>query len=255
MPEDSMIASAAERRWREAVLVDVRPLRGGVCDVVLDVSEWPGHLAGQHLDVRLRGSRGWSKTHSYSIANVPGAAMEPSTWVHLAVQEDSIEGIRPGDVVEVDGPKGLRMAWTPEQTGDRPLLLIGGGTGIVPLMAIACTWAAQPQRVPLRIIHSVRSRRAQIYDDEMAVLAFELGAGVVSVSTGDDSAPRLSGQGGRLTPRDLELFGFAPKDEPECFVCGSESFVESVVGMLVQAGHARSRIRTEWDVRVLGAVA
>lgn len=254
MPGDSVTDEIAPSPWLDAKLVDVLAMEAGMREIVLDVDDWPGHLAGQHVDVRLPGGGRWDRPHSYSIANAHRAAMDPPTRVHIAVSAELVSGIGPGTSLQIDGPKGDRMAWTPEQTGDRPLLLIAGGTGIIPLMAIAYTWAAQPSRAPLRVIYSVRSLRQRLCVDDMALLAVEDGASVTWIVTGSGSPARASGSSGRITARDLEFFGLPPADGPECFVCGSPSFVESVAGLLSSAGHPAARIRTEWEIPLMGGV-
>ncbi|WP_460571120.1 ferredoxin--NADP reductase [Humibacter soli] len=249
---DTMVAPAL---WLEATLVDVLAMEAGMREIVLDVGDWPGHLAGQHVDVRLPGGGRWDRPHSYSIANAHRSAMDSPTRVHLVVSAELVSGLGPGMSLQIHGPKGERMAWTPEQTGDRPLLLIAGGTGIIPLIAIANTWATQPGGAPLHVICSVRSPRQRLRVDNMALLAEEDGAKVTWVVTGSGSPARASGSSGRITARDLEFFGLPPADEPECFVCGSPSFVESVAGLLAEAGHPAARIRTEWEIPLMGAVA
>ena len=247
-------AVAIGRRWHEARLVTTAPLVPGLCEITIDVEAWPGHLAGQHVDIRVPGAGRWDRAHSYSIANAPGTGGTPATWLRLAVPAELRDHLMQGARLEVDGPKGHRMAWQPEQTGDRPLLLIGGGSGIVPLLAIACAWAARPGPAPLRLIHSVRSRRQQPYNEEIALLEIECGARVTSVITRAGALSRGETRG-RISRRDLELFGFPAASNPECFVCGSGSFVESVAEMLSECGHPASAIRTEWAIGSIGAAA
>ncbi|WP_460519993.1 ferredoxin--NADP reductase [Humibacter antri] len=225
-----------------------------MCEVTLEVDSWPGHLAGQHVDIRLRGGSRWQRPHSYSIGNAPGTGDMPSNGLRLAVPIELLMQLDRGRPVQITGPKGDRMAWAPGQTGGRPLLLIGGGSGIVPLLAIAYAWASQPSRSALRLIHSVRSRQEQLYRDELSLLEIECGARVASVVTRGTSAASIPPRG-RLGRHDLESFGLPPSADPECFVCGPSSFVESVVALLEAAGHPAERIRTEWAVRAAGAAA
>lgn len=252
--DDVREAVTIGRRWREARLVTTSPLVAGLCEITIEVDTWPGHLAGQHVDIRVPGAGRWDRPHSYSIANAPGTGGTPATWLRLAVPAELHGLLLQGAGLEVEGPKGDRMAWLPEQTGDRPLLLIAGGSGIVPLLAIACAWAAHPGPAPLRLIHSVRSRWQQPYNEEVALLEIECGARVTSVVT--RSGTRSYGEArGRISRRDLELFGFPATRNPECFVCGPGAFVESVAEMLLQCGHPASSIRTEWAIGTIGAAA
>lgn len=234
--------------WRTAVITDVAALATGVAEVIIDVPSWTGHRSGQYVDVRLPGANRWERPHSYSIANAPSC--EASTRIALAVPAATFAGISVGTELQVDGPKGARMAWSPGDTDPRPLLLIGGGTGIVPLLSIADAWLRQPRRRgSLQIIHSVRSFDRRPYGARLDLIGDEPDVEVTTIITGDDSGAGLSGRGGgRLSALDLELFGLPASAEPECFVCGPASFVESVARMLVQTKHPAARIRTEWEV-------
>ncbi|GAB3611854.1 FAD-dependent oxidoreductase [Humibacter ginsengisoli] len=241
------VAVLDDEPWRSAAVAHVADLADGIAEVTIDVPSWPGHRAGQYVDVRLPGASRWERPHSYSIANPP--SRESSTRIALAVPAQAVADIPIGTGLHVDGPKGERMAWTPGDTDFRPLLLIGGGTGIVPLMAIAETWLLQRQRGPLQIIHSVRSLERRLYGSRLDVIGGQGDAEVATIITGDGTESGLRGRGGgRLSALDLELFGLPPSAEPECFVCGPASFVESVTRMLVQTKHPAARIRTEWEV-------
>lgn len=249
MPSDTMtdVSVSVDDRWREGTLESVDDLALEVCEAVIDVPSWPGHRAGQYVDVRMPGASRWERPHSYSIANAP--VRGSSTGIRLAVPRRAIEDVPVGSVLHIDGPKGDRMVWSPADTDLRPLLLIGGGTGIVPLLAIAHTWAEQLRRGQLQLIYSVRSLDRRLYGAELDALATQTDADVATIVTGNGPGPTRRGRGGgRLSALDLELFGLPPMAEPECFVCGPASFVESVVRMLVQTKHPAIRIRTEWDV-------
>ena len=239
-------------RWRTAALLGSTPLVPGMFEITLELSSWPGHLAGQHVDIRLPGSSRWQRPRSYSICNAPGAGGMPTNQLRLAVPTELYVDVARCGALEVDGPKGDRMAWASAQTGDRPLLLIGGGTGIVPLLAIASAWAAQPRRGALMLMHSVRSRQQQLYSDELSLLEMECGARVMSIVTRRTSAGQEAPRG-RIGVRDLEAFGPPPSADPECFVCGPGSFVESIASMLASVGHPHEFIRTEWPVALLRA--
>ena len=249
MPNDTIttVSELVEEPWRTATVRSVEDLAVDVSEVVLEVPSWPGHRAGQFVEVRLPGAGRWERAHSYSIANAPTAS--ESTSVRLAVPSGALAGVPVGSALHVNGPRGERLAWHPDDTGMRPLLLIGGGTGIVPLLAIAKSWAEQPERGRLQMIYSVKSLDRRLYDIDLDALATQPGADVATIVTGEGPAPVRRGRGGgRLSALDLELFGLLPSAEPECFVCGPTSFVESVTRMLVQTKHSAARIRTEWDV-------
>ncbi|MEO7122232.1 MAG: oxidoreductase [Lacisediminihabitans sp.] len=246
----------SSRRWQEAALVGVRPLIPGVHEVILNVPSWPGHIAGQHVDVRTFRAGTWSRARSFSIANAPAAGPERATRIRLAVQavadgDQSYPFTDPVEdyTVQVDGPRGKRMTWRPEEAGHHPLLLIGGGTGIVPLMAIAEAWVTAEASSELKVLYSVRSMESQLFAVELARLSEHPRAEVATIVTRAGPRPlRSRRDSGRLSALDLELFGWSPGVEPECYVCGPVPFVESVTRMLVQTKHSAARIRTEWLV-------
>jgi len=249
MPIDAItdVSASIDAQWRLGTLVSVENLTIDISEAVVEVPSWPGHSAGQYADVRLPGASRWERPHSYSIANAPSRG--PATYIRFAVPRVALDDIPLQSTLYIDGPKGDRMAWRPGETDERPLLLIGGGTGIVPLLSVARAWAAQSHRGPLQLIYSVRSLNRRLYEATLDALAAEHDADVATIVTGDGPWPMQRGRGGgRLSALDLELFGLPPSAEPECFVCGPASFVESVTRMLVQTKHPATRIRTEWEV-------
>ena len=213
--------------------------------VVLDVPDWAGHLAGQHVDVRLTAEDGYTATRSYSIASVPDGTLGEITVERLDDGEVSpylVDEVRPGDQVEVRGPVGGWFVWRPEQT--EPVLLVGGGSGVVPLMAIARQHAAAGSAAPLRLVHSVRTPEALLYADELATLAKGPAVEVTHVFT--RTAPDgWSGPVGRLDAARLRDLAFPSGDRPTSYVCGPTGFVETVADVLVSTGHDPARVRTE----------
>ena len=229
--------------WREATLVERRPETDSAVTLVLDVDGWPGHLPGQHVDVRLTAPDGYTATRSYSVS-----APERGDRVELTVQRVPdgevstflADGLAVGDAVRLRGPVGGWFVWRTGQPG--PVLLVAGGSGVVPLMAMLR--ARHPGAAPFRLVYSVRGPDDVIYRDELAALAATAGVEVRLVHTrrapdGDERPV------GRLRESDLVAPGWTGKDAPTCYVCGPTGFVEGAADLLVALGHAADRIRTE----------
>jgi ferredoxin-NADP reductase len=215
--------------------------------LVLAVPGWPGHRAGQHVDVRLTAGDGYQAQRSYSIASAP----EDPDQVALTVER--IEGgevspylvdeLAAGDRLELRGPIGGYFVWDVGM-GD-PLLLVAGGSGICPLMAMLRHRAARGSRLPARLLYSSRSLEDVIYRSELDRLAGR-GDGLEVFHTLTRSRPSdWSGYAGRIDRGMLAEVGFAPDQRPLCMVCGSTSLVEAVAGALVELGHPPERVKTE----------
>ncbi len=235
------------RGWRPAAVASVRSESASARTVALEVADWSGHLAGQHVDVRLTAEDGYSATRSYSIASAADGAGTPVeiTVERLPDGEVSpylVDEVRPGDQVEVRGPVGGWFVWRPEQP--EPVLLVGGGSGLVPLMAIVRTHAATGSGAPLRLVHSVRTPAALLYADELASLSASTGLGVTHVFS-REAPTAWDGTVGRLDADRLARVAFASGDRPTTYVCGPTGFVETVADLLVTAGHDPARVRTE----------
>jgi ferredoxin-NADP reductase len=234
--------------WRAATVAAVRAESATARTVVLAVPGWAGHLAGQHVDLRLTAEDGYTATRSYSIASVPAGDHVEVTVERLDDGEVSpylVDEVRPGDQVEVRGPIGGWFVWRPEQT--EPVLLVGGGSGVVPLMAIARQHAAASSTAPLRLVHSVRTPGALLYADELTMLAKAPAVEVTHVFTrsAPDGRDGPVAPVGRLDGARLHDLAFPPGDRPTSYVCGPTGFVETVADLLVAAGHDPRRVRTE----------
>ena len=230
--------------WRAATVAGVRRETPTASTVALQVPGWPGHQAGQHLDLRLTAEDGYTATRSYSIASVPDGESVEITVERLSDGEVSpylTEVATGGDQVEVRGPVGGWFVWRPEQK--EPVLLVGGGSGVVPLMAVVRRHRETGSQAPLRLLYSVRDPDAILYRDELAALE---GDGVdiryVFTRRTPEDWPRPPG---RLDAELLAATAFAPELEPTTYVCGPTSFVEAVANLLVAAGHDPRRVRTE----------
>jgi ferredoxin-NADP reductase len=207
--------------------------------LVLDVPDWPGHLSGQHVDVRLTAPDGYRTERSYSIASASGVELTVQRIPDGEVSPYLTEVLVPGDPLELRGPIGGWFVWRPDRPA--PVLLAGGGSGIVPLMAMIRARAEAAGRQPFRLIHSVRDPGAALYHDELRKY---LGSGVdvhtVWTRTSPDGGPV-----GRVTVATVNTYGWPPDFAPDCFVCGPTGFVEAIADILVALGHDPRRIRTE----------
>ena len=222
--------------WRVAEVADVIEESPRTRTLVLDVNEWPGHRAGQHVDIRLTAEDGYQAERSYSIASGPEDERLELTVERIEDGEVSpylVGEVRRGDVFEIRGPIGGYFAWEPAEGG--PLLLVGGGSGVVPLRSML---RARPTDVGARLIYSSRTYEDVIYRDELEAL----GEDVVLTLTGE----RRDGvRHGRVDADLLREVGYAADEEPRIFVCGPTSFVESVASAFVELGHEPERIKTE----------
>jgi ferredoxin-NADP reductase len=238
--------------WRVATVAGIREESVAARTLVLDVPQWPGHRAGQHIDVRLTAPDGYTAQRSYSIASaaVPTAGYAVST-VEIVVQRVSRGEVSPwlcdvaevGDQFEVRGPIGGYFVWEP--THSAPVLLLAGGSGIAPLMAMIRTRAMAKSRVPFRLIYSVRDPDTLIYGEELARrVRDDHGLDVTIVYT-RQTPPDWHRPAGRLTADLLAEAGWPAALEPSCFICGPTGFVEAAADLLVAAGHDPARIRTE----------
>jgi len=209
--------------------------------IVLDLPEWPGHRAGQHVDVRLTAEDGYQAQRSYSIASAPEDDHLELTVERLDDGEVSpylVDELRAGDELELRGPIGGYFVW--EESLGGPLLLVGGGSGVVPLRAVVRHHAATESSVPVRLLYSARALDDVIYHDELARVGVD-----VRFTLTREWPEGWSGYRGRI---DAELLGevaWPPGERPLVYVCGPTGFVELAAGVLVELGHDPGRIRTE----------
>jgi ferredoxin-NADP reductase len=215
--------------------------------LVLAVPGWPGHRAGQHVDVRLTADDGYQAQRSYSIASAPD---DPD---QVALTVERIEGgevspylfdvLAEGDQLELRGPIGGYFVWDAEMGG--PLLLVAGGSGVCPLMAMIRHRAARGSRVPARVLYSSRSLEDVIYRAELDRLAGRAD-GLEVFHTLTRSRPSdWNGYARRIDRDMLAEVGFPPQQRPLCMVCGPTPLVEAVASALVALGHPPDRVKTE----------
>jgi ferredoxin-NADP reductase len=238
------VATVRPLLWQVATIAAIREESVSARSMVLDVPDWPGHLAGQHLDVRLTAEDGYSTERSYSLAS------DPST-VEITIQRVSRGEVSPylcdvaevGDQFELRGPVGGYFTWKASRPD--PVLLVAGGSGVVPLMAMIRTRSGAGSRVPFRLVYSVRDPSSLIYGDELARrVRDDQGLDVTYLYT-RETPPAWDRPAGRIDARVLGDAGWPAEFEPACFVCGPTGFVEAVANLLVAAGHAPARVKTE----------
>ncbi|MFC6081187.1 ferredoxin reductase [Sphaerisporangium aureirubrum] len=231
--------------WRAATVAAVREENSTARTLVLDVPGWPGHTPGQHVDVRLTAPDGYSTQRSYSIASAPTPGRLELTVQRVDDGEVSsylVDIAEPGDAFELRGPVGGYFTWSPANPS--PVLLIGGGSGVVPLMSMIRTRAAAVDGVaPFRLVYSTRSPSSVLYGGELDGAAVP-GVEIVLAYT-REAPPGSARPAGRVDGALLAGQGWGPERMPLCFVCGPTGFVEAVADLLVDQGHPADRIRTE----------
>lgn len=232
--------------WRIADLIATKQETPRAKTLVLRVPDWPGHLAGQHIDVRLTAEDGYQTERSYSIASAPDGDRIEITIERLDDGEVSpylADDLRPGDQLEIRGPIGGHFVWDPAEGG--PLLLIAGGSGVVPLMAMLRRRAQAGSTVPTRLLYSARGVDDLFYRDELERLAANDPALEVVFALTRSRPPDWRGLTRRIDREILADLAWPPSERPLCFVCGPTGFVEMAASILAELGHDPSRIKTE----------
>jgi ferredoxin-NADP reductase len=231
-------AAVLERlTWRVARVRAVRAETGTARTIVLDVPGWPGHLAGQHVDLRLTAADGYSAQRSYSLASA-GRAVELTVQ---RVEDGEVSGflvdeLRPGDELELRGPVGGYFVWRPEWTV--PVLLLAGGSGVVPLMAMVRARAAAGSAAPFRLLYAARRPADVIYRAELAAARIDVRYAYSRSAPPGEPVRRIDAVL-------LAAAAWPASDRPLCYLCGPTGFVEAMADLLVAAGHQQTRIRTE----------
>ena len=233
--------------WQPATVVSIREETRRVKTIRFAVSNWPGHFPGQHADVRLTAEDGYRAERSYSIASPPEVSTLELTVDRLDDGEVSpfLTGqLQPDDMIQLRGPIGGSFVWSGFERRN-PLLLVGGGSGVVPLMCMLRHRRLSGSSVPAALLYSCRTREEVIYHEELAEIARSDPRFTLRITLTRDAAPGWSGAVGRIgLPAVQELLrdlgGTA-----DSFVCGSDGFVEAASVLLMQAGQPAHTIRTE----------
>jgi ferredoxin-NADP reductase len=231
--------------WTGAVTQIVRETPTA-SSLILDVPGWLGHQAGQHVDVRLTAEDGYQAVRSYSIASAPADEQLMLTIERLDDGEVSpylVDDVLPGDPLEFLGPIGGYFVWDAETGG--PLLLIAGGSGVVPLRAMARQRALTNSGVPTRFLYSARTADALIYRTELDALAESDPRFELTYTLTRTRPPGWSGYTRRVDADMLRKVAWSPSADPVIYLCGPTSFVEVVADQLVALGHDPARIRIE----------
>jgi ferredoxin-NADP reductase len=232
--------------WRMATVVELVDETPHARTLVLDVPDWSGHVAGQHLDVRLTAQDGYVAERSYSIASAPEDAQ-----VALTVERIDDGEVSPylagelvvGDQLEVRGPVGGHFTWRAQDGG--PLLLVAGGSGLVPLMAMLRHRVAAGSSADARLLVSSREVEALLYRDELERLESAHDGLSITYTLTRERPPGWKGFTRRVDASMLEVVGPAATAAPRAFVCGPTPFVEAVADALVALGHAAAAVHTE----------
>lgn len=242
------LVQPARLEWRTARVVETRRETPRVRTLVLDVPDWPGHHAGQHVDVRLTADDGYQAQRSYSIASAPGVAGVEVTVERLSDGEVSpylTDVIQEGDLLDVRGPIGGYFIWAPDPA--RPLGLLGGGSGVVPLMCMlrhraALAAAAIP---PARLLYSARSAEERVFALELDRLAASDPDLRVAYTLTRSQPAAWRGYRRRLDREMLDDVFWGTAAAPLFYVCGPTLMVEAGANLLVELGHPPANIRTE----------
>jgi ferredoxin-NADP reductase len=228
--------------WQTAAVTSVTRETDSVVTIVLEPPDWPGHRAGQHLEVRLTAEDGYQAEREYSIASAPDepVAITVERLENGEVSPYLTEELRAGDELELRGPVGGYFVWEP---GDRgPLTLLAGGSGVVPLRSILRHRERTGSDVPVRLLYSSRTLPDVIYHDELG----QRHDAVQVVYTLTRSQPQgWTGHTGRITPALLAAVAWPAAANPLAFICGPTSFVETAAAGLVGLGYPPERVKTE----------
>lgn len=225
--------------WQVATVAGLVKENRTTRSIALDLPDWPGHRPGQHVDIRLTADDGYQAERSYSIASAPeddGVVLTVERLDDGEVSPYLVDELTVGAELELRGPVGGYFVW--EATTGGPVLLVAGGSGVVPLRSMLRHHRAAGSTTPMRLLYSARSQDALIYRDELADHD-------VRYTLTRESQDGWTGDRGRIDKDFLDRYGFSPGVRPLIYVCGPTAFVENVADALVGLGHAPDRIRTE----------
>lgn len=239
----SLTAAPSPVIWHQARVTEARRETPTARRIEFDIPTWPGNDAGSHLDVRLTAPDGYQAARSYSIASAGADKRVVIAVDELPDGEVSpylVRSLEVGDELEVRGPLGRFFVWLPsEETNPAPVQLIAGGSGIVPLYAMAAAHDRNDDGSEFRLLYSARTRGDVFFRTELDALSHTR-VDLNYTRAADDAAPP-----GRLTQDKLAALTLPPDSQPRMFVCGPTPFVEAVSGWLVDLGHDPMAIRTE----------
>ena len=229
--------------WYPALVAATRPETPHATRVLLNVPGWPGHRAGQHVDIRLTAADGYTAQRAYSLASAPddhGLQLVVELLDDGEVSPWLAREARAGDELEVRGPIGGHLVWTPDEP--RPVQLVAGGSGVVPFLAVLGERERTSTTGPMRLLLSARSADEVIGADTLARPQPGL---IVTTTYSRYAAPSWTGPRGRVTPALLAAHAVPADAVPLVLVCGPTAFVEVVADALLDLGHDPAQIRTE----------
>jgi ferredoxin-NADP reductase len=233
--------------WRTATVMGLRDETATARTLSLTVREWPGHVAGQHVDVRLTAPDGYSAVRSYSIASAPRSDGRIEITVERLpngeVSPYLTQEVMVGDELELRGPIGGWFVWRSDQM--EPIQLVAGGSGIVPLMAMIRSRLSTGNSAPFRLLYSVREPAAVFYRDELLALSNQDDSVVITYAYTRVTPKNWPRPAGRIDAPLVATGAWPSTLRPTSYVCGPTSFVEHVTDLLIAAGHDRERIKTE----------
>ena len=233
--------------WRTATVVGLHDETPTARTLALVVRNWPGHVAGQHVDVRLMAADGYSAVRSYSIASAPNSDGRIEITVErLPTGEVSLyltKEVTVGDELELRGPIGGWFVWRSDQT--ESIQLVAGGSGVVPLMAMLRSRSSTGSGAPFRLLYSAREPRAVFYRDELRALSNQGDSVVITYAYTRVTPQDWPRPAGRIDASLIATGTWPSTLGPTSYVCGPTSFVEYATDLLIAAGHDRERIKTE----------
>jgi ferredoxin-NADP reductase len=232
--------------WQFAQVRDVVVETRRVKSLMLQPASWPGHLPGQHVDIRLTAEDGYQAQRSYSIASPPEDELLALTVERVKDGEVSpylLDELRVGDQLELRGPIGGYFVWTAAARG--PVYLLAGGTGITPLMSILRHRHRLPSRPPALLIYSARSREDIVYQDELEAMTRRDSSFRLVYALTRQQPKDWMGHRGRINKGLLSANWFPPAHNPTIYVCGPTTFVETAASLLVELGFDPLSIKTE----------
>jgi ferredoxin-NADP reductase len=233
--------------WRVGTVVVLRDETSTSRTITLEVPDWPGHVAGQHVDVRLTASDGYSAVRSYSIASAPNSERRVQLTVEgLPDGEVSpylTQELAVGDRLELRGPIGGWFVWRSQQT--EPIQLIAGGSGIVPLMAMVRSRVSAGSTAPFRLLYSVREPGAVFYRDELQALSDQDRSVIITYAYTRVAPKDWARPPSRIDAALIANTTWPSNLVPTCYVCGATSFVETAAGLLSACSNSPDKIRTE----------
>ena len=233
--------------WRVGTVIALHDETATARTITLEVSDWPGHVAGQHVDVRLTATDGYSAVRSYSIASAPNPQRRIQLTIELLpngeVSPYLTQELEVGDRLELRGPVGGWFVWRTQQS--EPIQLIAGGSGIVPLMAMIRSRASAGSVAAFRLLYSVREPAAVFYRNELQALSDQDHSLGLTYAYTRVAPKNWARPPGRIDATLIASTTWPSTLAPTCYVCGPTSFVESAAGLLSSAGYSPDKIRTE----------